>query len=62
MLVIVPEHPADRPQVLSIPPEQYELVGQALAVIGKRLSQTDPFATADTTMDATGDGGTVFGG
>jgi hypothetical protein len=36
-LVIVPEHPDDKPQVLAIPPEQYAAVGQALAAIGLRL-------------------------
>jgi hypothetical protein len=64
VLVIVPEHPTDRPQVLSIPPEQYELVGQALAIIGKRLFRRvdDPTQTADTDMDPVGDDGQVFGG
>jgi hypothetical protein len=64
VLVIVPEHPADRPQVLSIPPEQYEAVGQALAVIGRRLygRTPDAAAPADTDMSAVGDGGQVFGG
>jgi hypothetical protein len=39
-LVIVPEHPSNQPQVLSIPPEQYGAVGQALAMIGQRLAET----------------------
>jgi hypothetical protein len=38
-LVIVPEHPQDKPQVLAIPPEQYEAVGQALTTIGHRLAR-----------------------
>ena len=38
-LVIVPEHPRDQPQVLSIPPEQYAAAGQALAMIGQRLAE-----------------------
>ncbi len=29
-LVIVPEHPADEPQVLAIPPERYEAIAAAL--------------------------------
>jgi hypothetical protein len=64
VLVIVPEHPADRPQVLSIPPEQYEVVGQALAIIGKQLYSTvaEPANASDTDMNAVGDGGQVFGG
>ena len=64
VLVIVPEHPADRPQVLSIPPEQYEAVGQALALIGRRLYRRIPAAASppDTDMNAVGDGGQVFGG
>ena len=36
-LVIVPEHPANEPQVLAIPPERYEEVTRALAFIGSRL-------------------------
>jgi hypothetical protein len=36
-LVIVPEHPRHEPQVLAIPPEHYEVVGSALAYIGRRL-------------------------
>jgi hypothetical protein len=38
-LVIVPESPVDEPQVLAIPPEQFESVAQALVVIGRRLSE-----------------------
>ena len=37
-LVIVPEHPADEPQVLAIPPERYEAIAAALTVIGRELS------------------------
>jgi hypothetical protein len=37
-LVIVPEHPADEPQVLAIPPERYEAIATALTIIGRRLS------------------------
>jgi len=37
-LVIVPEHPKDEPQVLSIPPEEYAATAQALAIIGQRLA------------------------
>jgi hypothetical protein len=36
-LVLVPESPADRPQVLTIPPDQYEATAQALALIGKHI-------------------------
>jgi hypothetical protein len=37
-LVLVPEHPDDKPQVLAIPPEQYAAVSQALTTIGLRLA------------------------
>jgi hypothetical protein len=37
-LVIVPEHPADEPQVLAIPPERYEEVATALTIIGRQLA------------------------
>ena len=37
-LVIVPEHPADEPQVLAIPPERYEVIATALTIIGRQLS------------------------
>ena len=43
-LVIVPESPSDQPQVLSIPPEEYESTGHALALIGQRLAEPDPRA------------------
>jgi hypothetical protein len=39
-LVIVPESPQLTPQVLAIPPEQFEEVGRALAHIGRRLLGT----------------------
>ena len=37
-LVIVPESPHDEPQVLAIPPEDYEGVARALVSIGLRLA------------------------
>ena len=37
-LVIVPEHPADEPQVLAIPPERYEAIASALTIIGRQLA------------------------
>jgi hypothetical protein len=40
-LVIVPEHPANEPQVLAVPPERFEEVTRALALIGSRLYQPD---------------------
>ena len=36
-LVIVPELPTHEPQVIAVPPEQYEAVGAALAIIGRAL-------------------------
>jgi hypothetical protein len=63
VLVIVPERATDQPQVLSIPPDQYEIVGQALAVIGSRLYGTPTSEQGPKTdMSAAGDGGQVFGG
>ncbi len=41
-LVIVPEHPSDEPQVLAIPPETYDAVGEALAYVGRRLYGWQP--------------------
>jgi hypothetical protein len=38
-LVIVPDDAGREPQVLAIPPEQLDATAQALAYIGKRLSQ-----------------------
>jgi hypothetical protein len=37
-LVIVPEHPRDEPQVLSIPPEEYAAAAHALTIVGERLA------------------------
>ena len=37
-LVLVPEWPSDPPQVLSVPPEAYRPVTQAVAFIAERLS------------------------
>jgi hypothetical protein len=37
-LVIVPENAAHHPQVLAIPPEQYDQAASALALIGRRLA------------------------
>lgn len=39
-LVIVPESPTDEPQVLAVPPEQYDDVTLALAVIGRELADS----------------------
>jgi hypothetical protein len=36
-LVIVPEHPADEPQVITVPPQRYADVAQALALVGERI-------------------------
>jgi hypothetical protein len=36
-LVVVPESPSQPPQVLAIPPREYDRVTQALAVIGRRI-------------------------
>ena len=41
-LVIVPEHPSYEAQVLSIPPEQYEAVGAALAFVGQMIADKAP--------------------
>jgi hypothetical protein len=38
-LVLVPDRPADVPQVLAIPPQQYAVVGEALSLIGQRLAE-----------------------
>jgi hypothetical protein len=37
VLVIVPELPTDQPQVMSVPPERYRDVADALAIIGEHL-------------------------
>ena len=39
--VIVPEHPANEPQVIAVPPERFEEVTRALALIGSRLYKLD---------------------
>jgi len=36
-LVIVPEHPRNEPQVIAVPPERFDEVTHALALIGSRL-------------------------
>ena len=41
-LVIVPEHPEDEPQVLSIPPRQYEAAAQAIVAVGHALTELAP--------------------
>ena len=37
-LVVVPEHPADEPQVLAVQPEEYRGVAEVLVVLGERLA------------------------
>jgi hypothetical protein len=37
-LVVVPEDPTHEPQVLAIPPEEYEDIARALVVVGRRLA------------------------
>jgi len=37
-LVIVPENAAHQPQVLAIPPEEYDRAATALALVGRRLA------------------------
>ncbi len=39
-LVIVPEWPSDRPQVLAIPPEEYERAAIGVGRIGQYLDET----------------------
>ncbi len=41
-LAIVPEHPSDEPQVLSVPPERYDEMALALAYIGRRFDDDLP--------------------
>ncbi len=41
-LVIVPEHPSDEPQVLSIPPEHYRSTADALVALGNAFSAAEP--------------------
>jgi hypothetical protein len=36
-LVIVPERPADEPQVITVPPQRYGDVAMALALVGERI-------------------------
>ncbi len=36
-LVIVPEHPAYEPQVITVPPQRYSDVARALALVGERI-------------------------
>jgi hypothetical protein len=38
-LVIVPEHPEDEPQVLSIPPDHYQTAAQAIVAVGHALTR-----------------------
>jgi hypothetical protein len=38
-LLIVPENPTDEPQVLGIPPNRYDEVTRALAIVGRRLAE-----------------------
>ncbi len=40
-LVIVPESPMHEPQVLAIPPDRYDEITTALAIIGRRLAALD---------------------
>jgi hypothetical protein len=40
-LVIVPENAAHDPQVLAIPPDEYDQAASALALIGRRLAGQD---------------------
>jgi len=39
-LVIVPEWPSDRPQVLAIPPEEYERAALGIGRIGQHLDES----------------------
>jgi hypothetical protein len=39
-LVIVPENPQHRPQVLNVQPDEYRAVADALVTIGLRLAET----------------------
>ena len=50
-LVIVPESPSHPPAVLSVPPDQYEPITRALAIIGQRLADSakDGYLTAGST-------------
>jgi hypothetical protein len=44
-LVLVPEWPSDRPQVLAIPPEEYEHAAMGIGRIGQYLARTGSSAT-----------------
>jgi len=35
--VIVPDDPRNVPQVIAVPPEQYDAVGSALAFVGRMI-------------------------
>jgi hypothetical protein len=50
-LVIVPELPSDEPVVLVIPPEQYESVARALALLGRRLHEVSTEASGAVSGD-----------
>jgi hypothetical protein len=50
-LVIVPEHPSDEPVVLAIPPEQYESIARALAVVGRRLHDVATSVSETTSVE-----------
>ncbi len=39
-LVVVPEHSTHAPQVIAVPPEQYERVAHLLVVLGQHLAGT----------------------
>jgi hypothetical protein len=39
-LVIVPENPRHEPQVLGVPPESYDEITKALAIVGRRLAES----------------------
>jgi hypothetical protein len=36
-LVVVPEWPSDPPQVLSVPPDQYDAMAKVLSYVGLRI-------------------------
>jgi hypothetical protein len=40
-LVIVPDNPADEPQVISIQPEEYRQVADVLVAVGRNLIEAD---------------------
>jgi hypothetical protein len=51
-LVIVPEWPSDRPQVLAIPPEEYEHTAIGIGRIGRHLDESR--SAASPPRDASG--------